>query len=397
MGLAQAAMGFPDLSKAGDAIRRVFPVVDRRSAADATRGDVGLVPGLPPPPPQAPLTGHAADAQALAELAPDLSASSAAARKAMAGLLLPGAGAGAGAAGPSSAASATAAAAQASALDAAAAAMADAAAGPWRGDGVRAAGALSFRDVCFAYPTRPSAHVLRGFSAEVAAGRTLALVGESGGGKSTVVALLERFYEPSSGAILLDGVELRDLNLRWLRAQMSLVQQEPLLLSGTIRSNILYGRPGAGEADVVAAAKAANAWEFIASLPRGLDTPVGERGSQLSGGQKQRVAIARALVKDPRVLLLDEATAALDAQSEHLVQRALDGAAQGRTTVVIAHRLSTIRRAHAIAVVNRGCVGECGTHEELIAKVGGAYYRLCQAGDKQTRVAAGSGSEAKAV
>jgi ATP-binding cassette subfamily B (MDR/TAP) protein 1 len=372
MGLAQAAMGFPDLSKAGDAIQRVFPIVDRPSAADATRDDVGLVPGLPPPPPPpAALAGPAADARALAELAPDLSSAAAAE--------LPDV-------QPS--ASVTAAAAAAAAQAAAVAAVADAAARPCRGASVRAAGALSFADVRFAYPTRPSAPVLRGFTAEVRAGATLALVGESGSGKSTVVALLERFYEPTSGSIRLDGVELRDLNLRWLRAQMSLVQQEPLLLSGTIRSNILYGRPGASEADVVAAAKAANAWEFIASLPRGLETPVGERGSQLSGGQKQRVAIARALLKDPVVLLLDEATAALDAASEALVQGALDAASRGRTTVVIAHRLSTIRHADAIAVVNKGAVDECGTHDELVAKKGGAYARLVAASGKGKEKAA---------
>jgi ATP-binding cassette subfamily B (MDR/TAP) protein 1 len=250
---------------------------------------------------------------------------------------------------------------------------------------------LSFTDVRFAYPTRPSAPVLRGFTAEVPAGSTLALVGESGSGKSTVVSLLERFYEPTGGSIKLDGVELRDLNLRWLRAQMSLVQQEPLLLSGTIRSNILYGRPGASEAEVVAAAKAANAWEFISSLPRGLETPVGERGSQLSGGQKQRVAIARALLKDPVVLLLDEATAALDAASEALVQGALDAASRGRTTVVIAHRLSTIRHADCIAVVNKGAVEECGTHDELVGRKGGAYARLVAASEKGKGAAATAG------
>lgn len=287
----------------------------------------------------------------------------------------------------------TAAAAEAAAKAAAAAALADATCSrPCRGAHVRAQGHISFQDVRFAYPTRLSAPVLRGFTAEVPAGSTLALVGESGSGKSTVVALLERFYEPTSGSIRLDGVELRDLNLRWLRAQMSLVQQEPLLLSGTIRSNILYGRPSASEADVVAAARAANAWEFVSSLPRGLDTPVGERGSQLSGGQKQRVAIARALIKDPAVLLLDEATAALDASSEALVQQALDAASKGRTTVVIAHRLSTVRHADSIAAVNKGVVDECGTHEELLARgPKGAYARLVAASEKARPTSGGGG------
>jgi ATP-binding cassette subfamily B (MDR/TAP) protein 1 len=239
------------------------------------------------------------------------------------------------------------------------------------------AGAVELRGVCFAYPARLDKPVFDDFSLFVPAGKTVALVGESGSGKSTVVQLIERFYDPQSGAVLLDGVDIRRLNLRWLRAQMGLVSQEPTLFATTIRDNILYGKQGASQAEVEAAAKLANAHAFIAALPQGYDTYVGEKGAQMSGGQKQRIAIARALLKDPKVLLLDEATSALDSQSEHIVQEALDRLMVGRTTIVVAHRLSTVRGADAIALVSLGKIVERGTHAELM-KLGGAYTRLVQ-------------------
>lgn len=203
----------------------------------------------------------------------------------------------------------------------------------------------------------------------------MALVGESGSGKSTVVSLIERFYDPQEGAVLLDGVDIKTLNLQWLRSQIGLVSQEPVLFNMTVADNIRYGRPQASMEEVVAAAKAANAHGFIEALPEGYHTRLGEGSIQLSGGQKQRVAIARAVVKDPKVLLLDEATSALDAESERIVQDALDRLMVGRTTVVIAHRLSTVRDADAIAVVYKGRIVEQGTHTELLEK-GGSYARL---------------------
>jgi ATP-binding cassette subfamily B (MDR/TAP) protein 1 len=216
----------------------------------------------------------------------------------------------------------------------------------------------------------------------------VALVGESGSGKSTIIGLIERFYDPLGGTVLLDGADLRSYNLGWLRRHVGLVSQEPLLFSGSIIDNIRFGSPNATLEQVQAAARAANAHDFISALPDGYDTAVGERGIQLSGGQKQRVAIARAVVKDPRVLLLDEATSALDAASEQVVQEALDRIMVGRTSVVVAHRLSTIRGADKIALVYRGAVLEEGSHEELMALAGGGYARLVAA---QERGKAGSG------
>ncbi|KAF8060513.1 ABCB6 [Scenedesmus sp. PABB004] len=241
------------------------------------------------------------------------------------------------------------------------------------------AGALELRHVVFAYPNRPAVRVFNNFCLSVPAGKTVALVGESGSGKSTVVGLIERFYDPLEGSVLLDGCDIRTYNLKWLRHQIGLVSQEPLLFSGSIIDNIRYGRPTATLAEVEAAARSANAHDFISALPQGYDTPVGERGVQLSGGQKQRVAIARAVVKDPKILLLDEATSALDAASERVVQDALDRVMGGRTSVVVAHRLSTIRGAHAIAVVFRGVILEQGTHDELLAIPHGGYARLVAA------------------
>lgn len=209
--------------------------------------------------------------------------------------------------------------------------------------------------------------------------QTAALVGESGSGKSTVISLLERFYEPDAGRILFDGVELETLKVSWLHLQIGLVAQEPVLFNDTIRANIAYGKQGdASEEEIIAAAEAANAHQFIPGLPDGYNTIVGERGIQLSGGQKQRVAIARAVIKDPKVLLLDEATSALDSESERVVQEALDREVVGRTTVVVAHRLSTIKGADIIGVLENGTIVEKGRHEELMQIKGGIYSSLVE-------------------
>jgi ATP-binding cassette subfamily B (MDR/TAP) protein 1 len=209
--------------------------------------------------------------------------------------------------------------------------------------------------------------------------QTAALVGESGSGKSTVISLLERFYEPDAGRILFDGVELETLKVSWLRLQIGLVAQEPVLFNDTIRANIAYGKQGdASEEEIIAAAEAANAHQFISGLPDGYNSIVGERGIQLSGGQKQRVAIARAVIKDPKVLLLDEATSALDSESERVVQEALDRVVVGRTTVVVAHRLSTIKGADIIGVLENGTIVEKGRHEELMQIKGGIYSSLVE-------------------
>jgi len=197
-------------------------------------------------------------------------------------------------------------------------------------------------------------------------GQTVALVGPSGAGKSTVMQLLQRFYDPESGEVLLDGRNIKSLNIKWLRQQIGLVSQEPVLFSGTIAENIAWGKENASQEEIEAAARAANAYDFVTSFPDGFNTQVGEKGTQLSGGQKQRIAIARAIVKNPKILLLDEATSALDTESEKIVQEALDSAMQGRTTVVIAHRLSTIRNADNIAVVDHVKIAEQGTHEKLM-------------------------------
>ncbi|XP_019152205.1 PREDICTED: ABC transporter B family member 1-like [Ipomoea nil] len=238
-------------------------------------------------------------------------------------------------------------------------------------------GQLELKNVDFSYPSRPDVQILNNFSLTVPAGKTIALVGSSGSGKSTVVSLIERFYDPTSGQVLLDGHDIKTLKLRWLRQQIGLVSQEPALFATTIKENILLGRPGASDAEVEAAARVANAYSFIIKLPDGFDTQVGERGLQLSGGQKQRIAIARAMLKNPVILLLDEATSALDSESEKLVQEALDRFMIGRTTLVIAHRLSTIRKADLVVVLQQGSVYEIGTHDELIGKgEHGVYAKL---------------------
>ncbi|TVR02111.1 MAG: ATP-binding cassette domain-containing protein [Deltaproteobacteria bacterium] len=238
-----------------------------------------------------------------------------------------------------------------------------------------AKGRVAFRGVRFAYPTRPDTEVLAGIDLELAPGSRTALVGPSGGGKSTLAGLLCRLHDVTGGSIEVDGHDVRELDARWLRENIGVVAQEPLLFSGSIEENIRFGREGATAAEVRAAAEAANALEFIESFPSGMDTRVGERGVQLSGGQKQRVAIARALLRDPAVLILDEATSALDAGSERLVQEALERLMEGRTTLIIAHRLSTVRGADRIAVVQGGRIAEAGTHDALI-RGGGAYAAL---------------------
>ncbi|KAL7824409.1 hypothetical protein AOLI_G00329290, partial [Acnodon oligacanthus] len=241
-------------------------------------------------------------------------------------------------------------------------------------------GDIEFRDVHFSYPTRQNVKILQGLNVSVAQGQTLALVGGSGCGKSTSIQLLERFYNPASGQVFADGTDTRTLNLAWLRSQLGLVSQEPILFDCTIAENIQYGDNSrvVSQEEIVEAARNANIHDFILGLPEKYNTRVGDKGTQMSGGQKQRIAIARALVRKPRVLLLDEATSALDTESEKVVQKALDDARQGRTCIVIAHRLTTIQNADIIAVIQNGQVAEQGTHSELMAKQG-AYYALVNA------------------
>lgn len=238
-------------------------------------------------------------------------------------------------------------------------------------------GTLEFRDVHFRYPTRPEQPVLRGLNLTVRPGQYIALVGASGCGKSTTIALLERFYDPLSGGVFIDGHEISTLNVNDYRSHIALVSQEPTLYQGSIRENILLGtaREDVSDKDIEHATREANIYDFIVSLPDGFNTIVGSKGALLSGGQKQRIAIARALIRDPKILLLDEATSALDSESEHVVQAALDKAAKGRTTIAVAHRLSTIQKADVIYVFDQGRIVEQGTHSELMKK-NGRYAEL---------------------
>ena len=240
-------------------------------------------------------------------------------------------------------------------------------------------GRITLEDVRFAYPSRPEAEVLRGLSLEVPGGSTQALVGSSGCGKSTVMALLLRLYSADSGRVSIDGVDVRKLDPEWLRQQIGVVEQTPMLLNGTIAENIAFGLPqaagAAGREQIRAAAAQANALTFIEAFPLGLDTEVGDRGVMLSGGQRQRIAIARAILKNPRILLMDEATSALDSESEEAVREALERAMVGRTTLQIAHRLSTISNSGGIAVLDHGAVAESGTYSELLRQ-GGLFTAL---------------------
>ncbi len=242
-------------------------------------------------------------------------------------------------------------------------------------------GALEFERVSFAYPTRPEIGVLHDFSLDIDAGARLAIVGPSGAGKSTIGHLVARLYDPVGGEIRLDGIDLRCLDPSWLRAQLGIVRQDDILFSTSIRDNILYGRASATEEEVEAAATTANAHQFIAALPNGYDTLVGDRGVQLSGGQRQRIAIARAVLRNPRILLLDEATSALDAENEAVVTQALNRLMQGRTTIIIAHRMSTMMSADRIVVVEAGRIVQSGTHSSLVREEDGLYARLIRKQD----------------
>jgi subfamily B ATP-binding cassette protein MsbA len=238
----------------------------------------------------------------------------------------------------------------------------------------RAQGHLEFRDVSFKY-NEEEKPVLKNVQLDVRQGETIAFVGMSGGGKSTIISLIPRFYDVSSGQILLDGVDIRQYQVRTLRDNIGMVLQDNILFSDSVKENILMGRPGATDEEVIAAAKAANAHEFIMGLSQGYDTEVGERGVKLSGGQKQRVAIARVFLKNPPILIFDEATSALDLESEHFIQEALEKLAKDRTTFIVAHRLSTITHADRIVVIENGEIAEIGSHDELMSRAG-SYKKL---------------------
>ncbi|XP_068479702.1 ABC transporter B family member 19-like [Phaseolus vulgaris] len=239
--------------------------------------------------------------------------------------------------------------------------------------GVR--GRIELKSVSFAYPSRPDSLILHSLNLILPSSKTVALVGASGGGKSTIFALIERFYDPTEGIITLDGHDLRTLQVKWLREQIGMVGQEPILFATSILENVMMGRDNATKEEAIAACIAADAHSFISSLPLSYDTQAGDRGTKLSGGQKQRIALARAMIKDPKILLLDEPTSALDAESESAVQRAIDKISAGRTTIVIAHRIATVKNAHTIVVLEHGSVTEIGDHRQLLSKAG-AYHNL---------------------
>ncbi len=239
-------------------------------------------------------------------------------------------------------------------------------------------GNVVLSNVGFSYPARPEVKVLKNIDMQIDHGQTIALVGASGAGKSTITSLLLRLYDYDEGVISIDGVDIRDIDLIHLRQNMALVPQDISLFAGSIRDNILYGRPDATEEEVINAARNANAWEFISEFPEGLDTIVGERGAKVSGGQRQRIAIARALLRDPSILILDEATSSLDAESEQLVQHALDTLMEGRTSIIIAHRLSTVRNVDRIYVLSQGEIVESGSHTDLMQDPEGAYNQLAR-------------------
>jgi ATP-binding cassette subfamily B protein len=241
----------------------------------------------------------------------------------------------------------------------------------------RAQGSIGFENVSFNYPARPEIPALSNMSLSIEPGETVAFVGPSGAGKSTVIQMLLRFYDPTAGKITIDGVDLRTMARSDFRRQIALVPQDPVIFAASAMENIRFGRPDASDDDVRSAARAAAADEFIARLPQGYDTYVGERGVMLSGGQKQRIAIARAILRDAPVLLLDEATSALDAESERLVQEAVDALAANRTTLVVAHRLATVKKADRIVVMDQGQIAGIGTHADLVAQ-GGLYARLAK-------------------
>ncbi|MEP1586617.1 MAG: ATP-binding cassette domain-containing protein, partial [Tateyamaria sp.] len=238
-------------------------------------------------------------------------------------------------------------------------------------------GRISFEDVQFAYPARPATNALDGVSFDIQPGETIAFVGPSGAGKTTVFQMLLRFYDPQSGAIKLDGMDVAGLEREAFRKHIALVPQDPMIFATSAAENIAFGRPDATRAEIEAAARAAAAHDFITALPQGYDSPLGERGVMLSGGQKQRIAIARAILRDAPVLLLDEATSALDAESERAVQDAVDALSEGRTTLIVAHRLATVKKADRIVVLDQGRVVAQGSHDALVAE-GGLYARLAR-------------------
>jgi ABC-type multidrug transport system fused ATPase/permease subunit len=241
-------------------------------------------------------------------------------------------------------------------------------------------GDILFKGVNFSYPERPDVNILDGLDLKLEPGQSVALVGKSGNGKSTVAALLQRIYEPDSGSIMLDYENIKDIQLRWLREHIGIVSQEPVLFDMTVSENIAYGKDDATEEEIEIAAKQVNMHKFIKSLPDGYDTKLGSTGSQLSGGEKQRIAIARVLIRNPKVLILDEATSALDTKNESIVQETLSKAQKGRTTLMITHRLKNVKNMSKIAIVENGKILESGTHKELMS-LRGEYFKLVRSGN----------------